>query len=294
MGAQVTPAVARWRLRTALRQAREATGRTQGQVADALDWSISKVNRIETGEVTISKTDTEAFLRLLGVTDPDEIESYLADTRAARSRGWWDEPKYRDNMTPAMLQLIQFERNATEIRDFQVFILPGLLQTERYADSLVETFADTITPDQRSMRIEARMRRQQELSTRADPPVFLAVIDEFVLQREVGNREIMAEQLGSLIRSAKEANTHLRMLPKNAPPYALLGAFTTYSIGDERDVMLYHEAFITDECVYVTDEITKYRHRFEQIWETSLTEDVTLTAIEARYALTRAEIDRSA
>ncbi|GGM24848.1 helix-turn-helix domain-containing protein [Dactylosporangium sucinum] len=50
-----TPAVARRRVRLAIRDARNAKGYTQGQVADAMDWSLSKVMRIESGEVTISQ-----------------------------------------------------------------------------------------------------------------------------------------------------------------------------------------------------------------------------------------------
>jgi transcriptional regulator with XRE-family HTH domain len=41
------PTVGRRRLRSALRRAREATGLTQEQVAEAMDWSLSKLIRIE-------------------------------------------------------------------------------------------------------------------------------------------------------------------------------------------------------------------------------------------------------
>ena len=62
-----SPAGARRRVRLAIRKHREATGRKQGQVAEELSWSISKVNRIENGDVTISKTDLSALLQLLDV-----------------------------------------------------------------------------------------------------------------------------------------------------------------------------------------------------------------------------------
>src|SRR5690349_595810 len=64
-----SPAAARRRLRLAVRKAREASGLTQGQVAEQLSWSISKVNRMENGEVTISPTDLSALLNLFGVND---------------------------------------------------------------------------------------------------------------------------------------------------------------------------------------------------------------------------------
>src|SRR5215469_10257330 len=44
-----SPLVQRRRLRTELRRARSDAGLTQEQVARAMDWSLSKIIRIETG-----------------------------------------------------------------------------------------------------------------------------------------------------------------------------------------------------------------------------------------------------
>src|SRR6185369_13946342 len=70
-----SPAAARRRLRFALRSARENAGLTQSDVAARLEWSVSKVNRIENGEVTISPTDLRALMGLIGVTDRKIIDS---------------------------------------------------------------------------------------------------------------------------------------------------------------------------------------------------------------------------
>jgi transcriptional regulator with XRE-family HTH domain len=52
-----SPTVARRRVRLAIREARDAAGLTQGEVAEATEWSHSKVIRIENGEVSISPND---------------------------------------------------------------------------------------------------------------------------------------------------------------------------------------------------------------------------------------------
>src|SRR5262249_26457337 len=90
-----SPAAARRRLRLAVRKAREATGLTQGQVAEQLSWSISKVNRMENGEVTISPTDLSALLNLFGVKDRNVVNEMSRDAKAAKQRGWWHEARYR-------------------------------------------------------------------------------------------------------------------------------------------------------------------------------------------------------
>jgi transcriptional regulator with XRE-family HTH domain len=66
-----TPAVARRRVRLALRAAREAKGLTQGQVADEMEWSLSKVMRIEKGDVNISPADLRVLLGYFDLTDPN-------------------------------------------------------------------------------------------------------------------------------------------------------------------------------------------------------------------------------
>lgn len=111
--------MARHRLRLELRRRREATGRTQGDIAKSLDWSLSKLQRIEAGENSISTIDLQALLGQLKVTDPDLIVALLADAKVARGRSRWDEPPYRDDLTAATKALLEFEASATAIRSFQ-------------------------------------------------------------------------------------------------------------------------------------------------------------------------------
>ena len=81
-----SPAVARRRVRLAVREAREAKDFTQGQVAEAMEWSLSKVMRIETGEVTVSPNDLRPLLAHLGITDKARVDELVRDAKLSRSR----------------------------------------------------------------------------------------------------------------------------------------------------------------------------------------------------------------
>ncbi|WP_083419765.1 MULTISPECIES: helix-turn-helix transcriptional regulator [unclassified Pseudofrankia] len=59
-----------------LREERRQAGRTQREVAEEMDWSESKIYRIEKGRVSISTTDLRALLSYYRVTDEDRV-SYL-------------------------------------------------------------------------------------------------------------------------------------------------------------------------------------------------------------------------
>src|SRR5215510_9045042 len=83
-----TPAVARHRVRVALRRARESRQLTQGQIAEAMEWSLSKVMRIEKGEVSISASDLRVLLDFLDIRDPEEVRQLLTDARTSRSERW--------------------------------------------------------------------------------------------------------------------------------------------------------------------------------------------------------------
>src|SRR4030095_1797389 len=106
-----SPASARRRVRLAVRHAREHLGLTQSQVAEAMEWSLSKVMRIESGEVTIAPNDLRPLLAYLGVVGPAEVTALVEAAKISRQRAstartdWWDESPYRDTMTSAMRQL---------------------------------------------------------------------------------------------------------------------------------------------------------------------------------------------
>lgn len=288
-----SPAVARRRLRLALRREREAKRLTQGQVARALDWSLSKVQRIEGGEVAVSSTDLRALLDLLGITDRERVEQMLADAKASRKRGWWDEPKYREHLTPATMQLLQFETEASVIRVFQPTLIPGVLQTPDYAQFIMDFVSSELSEADRAARMEVRMLRREHLLDGPDPPKYLLILDESVLHREVGGPHVMAEQLYEVLKVASRPKITVRIAPfTEAALLAVLGPFTIFDLGDEENAVLYREGQLMDEILHSPDVISRHRSTYEQLWETSLDNEASARLIEARAAAMLSAADR--
>src|ERR1700760_1374648 len=101
MAEEVSPAVARRRLRLALREARESAGRTQQEVAEQMEWSLSKVIRIENGDNTIAPNDLRPLLTYLGVKDRELFASLTATAKIARQRqsaAWYRKAEFRDSL----------------------------------------------------------------------------------------------------------------------------------------------------------------------------------------------------
>jgi transcriptional regulator with XRE-family HTH domain len=149
MAAGDTPTVARRRVRLALREAREAAGMTQTDVAEAMEWSLSKVIQIESGEVSIAPNDLRPLLGHLGIKDRARVEQLHVDAKTARTRqrqSWWQAPLYREYLSALLLRLIEFEGDAVAIR-FGLYVIPGplleVLRLSRKESTTIRMFPST-------------------------------------------------------------------------------------------------------------------------------------------------------
>jgi transcriptional regulator with XRE-family HTH domain len=241
-----SPAVARRRVSLALRRAREAKNWTQTQVANAMEWSLSKVMRIEKGQVNISPTDLRAVLQILDVTDADEVDELLADARVSRAERYTVDESDREHLTPAMLQLSQYETVATSICIYNYVLIPAHLQTEAYARAIFEGYG-SIPPSTFEARIKWRMNRRQLLHQQPRPS-YEAIIDESVLLRPFGGPAVMGEQLITMLRVTRELDLSVRVLPFDAGAVVtLVGSFTFLSLGDAGEGVVYREVGLHDE-----------------------------------------------
>jgi|SRR2546430_12432882 len=269
-----SPAVARRRIRLALRTAREAKGLTQSQVAEAMEWSLSKVMRIESGDVSVSVSDLRALLPYLDVTNTTEANQLFADAKVARRQRYSVDPQYREHLPAGLLQLMQFEPEATAIRYFSSGLIPGLLQTPMYAAAIFDIYTAGLSDATIKVRMEARLERRDRVFSQAHPPTYLAILDESVLYREIGGPHVMEEQLHLLLRTMADDHVSVRIIPFTAPaPIALLGPFCILDMGDDQDAILYREGPGGDEIVRARRELTKHRDIFDRLWSLAYEED---------------------
>lgn len=276
------PAVARRRVRLALRDAREARGLTQGQVAEAMEWSLSKVMRIESGEVTVSPNDLRPLLGYLGITERTRANDLLDAARAARRRRQWaDEPRFREHLTPATRQLIQYEAEATEIRHLYTILIPGRLQTPEYAKAILEKFRNELTELDIDVRFEVRMRRRAELSARKDRPNIYLLLDESALRREVGGPMVLANQLAELLSRSKDRGFLIRIVPYSVDaPLPMFGSYEILDLGGVNNAVMYRESYLNDEIVDDPAKVKLHRDIFDELWEAALDEVTSVRLVE--------------
>lgn len=279
-GDSPSPGVQRRRLRTELRRARQQAELTQEQVATAMDWSLSKVIRIEAGSVGVSTNDLKALLRLYKIFDDEQTADLIALARAGRERSW--QSAYRDVVSPRLLQLIEYEASASISRNFQPLLVPGLLQTEEYARAVLGQFAAPTTAERIDAQVEVRMRRQ-ELVDRDDPPLLFFILDEAVTHRMVASPAVMRRQVRKLIELAGRPHVTVEIVPFSAGVHpGLQGPFVIYEFPDPADDdVLYLENPLGDVISRDSpEEILRYRVAFEELRKLSLGRDGSLTFLD--------------
>jgi transcriptional regulator with XRE-family HTH domain len=269
-------------LRGELVRLRKDNGLTQGEVARRLEWSASKLIRIEGGHSSITKVDLDALLNQYGVTSGRERDRLQLLNRAARLRGWWYA--YREEVDTPYLRYVGYEAGATFIRQFPGPVVPGLLQTAEYAEALT---ACTNDPTRITPVVRLRLQRQTELAQRSDPPLQYYVLDEAVIRRHVGvaaDPMIMPNQLHHIAdQAAANELITVRLIPFSAGEHAGLGgAFTVLGFGGDLPDLLYLDTGRGEfaETTSEDPQVAEYAANFEILLDSALPEAESILFIK--------------
>ena len=257
------PTVQRLVLGGHLRRLREEAGMTTERAALSIRGSHSKISRMEHGRVGFKERDIADLLTMYGVTDHDEREALLKLAREANTPGWWQG--YADILPHWVEPYFGLEAAASFIRNYEVQFVPGLLQTEGYALSLIR-LGNAPTEEDVQRRAEARMSRQ-DILRRETPPRVWAVVDEGALRRPIGGEKVMREQLKHLIDMCDHPAVTLQVLPFQVASHpAMGGPFTIlrFSEPDLRDVV-YIEQLTSALYLDKPAEVDSYLEVMEQL-----------------------------
>ncbi|MCZ9337835.1 helix-turn-helix domain-containing protein, partial [Streptomyces sp. TRM76130] len=222
-----SPTARRRRLSIELKKLREKKGLTCAQVGAALDWSGSKVNRMETGSGRVQPSDIDALCRFYGTGD--ELREFLKSlARQAKTRGWW---QVHGSGVPEWFSIyIGLEQDASTIRQYQCEVVPGLMQIEDYAREL-HACGSYLPPEDIDRAVRVRLERQGTLAG-PDAPDCWFVVSEGAVRRIVGNRQIMRAQLERVLDVVEQPRVTLQVLAFDAGSSPTTGPFTMLGFPD--------------------------------------------------------------
>ncbi|MFI6770096.1 Scr1 family TA system antitoxin-like transcriptional regulator [Streptomyces sp. NPDC050355] len=196
-----------------LRSLREARGWTQDDLAERAEYSSVHVSAVENARKPPTLRFSRSLDRVFGLEGT--ADSFEREYREIK----------HGSLLEGFPEYVGYEGRAVEIRQFEIGIIPGLLQTPEYARVLAESGVrrGAITPEQADERVSLVAERQAAL-IRPRPPMVFVTMDESCIRRPVGGRSVMDAQLARLVEWAELPNTLLQVAP--------------YEIGERRTLNL--------------------------------------------------------
>jgi transcriptional regulator with XRE-family HTH domain len=257
------PTVMRMVLGRRLQDLRERADLSYEEAGAALDVTHSTIRRMEKAEVSLKILYVDRLLRTYGVTDPGEIESFLALVREANQPGWWH--RYRDVLPDWFSAHVSLEVEAALIRAYEPHYVHGLLQTPDYARMVLRAGLPHVSEAEINRLVDLRVERQTLLS-RSEAPRFWGVMDETVFRR-AADPKVLRVQVDRLIEAAALPNVTLQIMPFSAGPHpAMYGPFCIFRFRfQELPDIVYSESLRGAVYIDDRDDVSMYLEALDRM-----------------------------
>jgi hypothetical protein len=177
-------------------------------------------------------------------------------------------------------EYVALEAEAVVMAEWEAQVVPGLLQTDEYARAVIEVGADIADQDTAQRRLALRMARQAVLN-RDVPPTLCAVLDESVLRREIGGRDVLDRQLQHLFDVSHQPGVELLVLPFESGAHAALTeSFVIFDFAPgSRAPVVHSEGLTGGQFRTLPTELRVYRQAFADLRARALPVDASRSTI---------------
>ena len=244
---------------------RDESGKTQAEVAKVANCSNTLISHLENGTKSAHIDTVKAIGKAI---HHEKVVTELW--------GFVGSPG-----TAATADLLAgYEAEATRISVWTTNVFHGLVQTEDYARALLSAGLPFAADAEIDELLRKRMERQQALD-RNPAPMLWCVIDESVLMRPYGGREVLKSQLDKLESMAARPNVVIQVMPFTMVGHpGFEGSLGVLEFGDKTP-MWYSDAWAAGKLSDDRTEVTDYTRYFDIIRASALSPDESLSLIRA-------------
>jgi hypothetical protein len=236
--------------------------------------------RIETGQTSLRSLDVETMCKIYGAS-AHLTEALMGLAKETKARGWWHA--YGDVIPEGFDLFIGLEEAASRVAWYESELVPGLLQTEHYARTIIRADNPEEEEDEVERRVDVRIARQGLLTRVTEPPTLNVALNEAVLRRPVGGAHVMAGQLRHLVDVGELPNVAIRVVPFAAGLHTgiMSGPFVVLRFpvdGDGHDTeppTVYMDRYTGALYLEKPNEVERYDSAFQSIWETALNDQAS-------------------
>ncbi|MFF9072271.1 helix-turn-helix domain-containing protein [Streptomyces sp. NPDC014872] len=260
-----------------MRKLRAGKGMTLEEAGRLVGVSKATVSRYETQEGPVKWPVVDALCRQYDATEA-ERNAVVALAKGVKQQGWW--APFSDSIPADMNLLLTLEDEAVREDHFSCVYVPGLLQTRSYNTAIQQANEMRLTPEEIARLVDIRMKRQ-EILARPKPPHLWAILDESVIRRVVGSREIMRDQLDRLLEANESRDITLQVLPfSNGAHAAALGSFVILGGAEPSLDVVYVDLHVGSLFMEKDEELDRYRLAFDYLRAQALDMAASSTLIE--------------
>jgi transcriptional regulator with XRE-family HTH domain len=261
--------VERHRLAAELKRLREAARLSTYQLAERLEWSQSKVSKIERGQTAPSAEDVDAWMKAVAAS-AEQTARMVERVQAALTEAIPWRSAVQEGLAAKQREVAALEATATAICYYQPVTIPGPLQTPDYARLVFIAGNPGADPAEISAVVAARMERQAILHQEGKRLAF--VVGEAALRWRYGPASMQRMQLDRLRVVAGLPNVFLGVLPLAGPLPVWHGhGFTLYQDrADGGDAFVHVETY--SAAVNVSDplDVEEFQQAFQRLRAASI------------------------
>ncbi|MEU7859575.1 helix-turn-helix transcriptional regulator [Nonomuraea sp. NPDC049141] len=278
MKAQRSPSARQRRLAAILRDLRKDKGMSREMVAERLGCSPPTITRIEAAQTSARIADVTMLLEIYDVPAHSK-EVLLQLARDARKRGWWD--KMSDSIPEHFQSYVGLEEDASLISGYESEYIPGLFQTEEYAQAIMGAEPTLPSEEELERGLSIRMKRQERLAS-AEPPEMWMVLNEAVIRREIGDEGVMRRQLERLLELSSQNFINIQILAFDSGAHpAMNGGFRILKFPKLSDPdIVYLDYWRGGIYLEAPDDVNAYNRLFDHLRARALGPDQTRRLIK--------------
>ncbi|MFD3939037.1 helix-turn-helix domain-containing protein [Streptomyces sp. NPDC058611] len=252
----------RRQLGATMRKLRARAGMTLEEAGQLVGVSKATVSRYETQEGPVKWPIVDALCREYEASEA-ERRAVVELAKGAKKQGWWNS--ITDSIPESMNLLLTLEDEAVREDHFNCLYVPGLLQTRGYTEAVQYASEMRLPPEEIERLVDIRMKRQ-EILDRPEPPHLWAILDESVIRRVVGSRQVMRSQLERLLEANESPHITLQILPFSKGAHsAAMGSFVIIGGPEPTLDVVYVDTHVGSLFMEQDEELDRYRLAFNYL-----------------------------
>jgi transcriptional regulator with XRE-family HTH domain len=254
-----------------LRRLREEAGYTAVEACEPIGAQSPKLSKIENGRQGATPDEVRILCDFYRASA--EERDYLVSLAEQRSKRRRRRAGKRDAVPDWFRRFLALEWDATELKSYQIDMVPGLLQTEAYARSMIRAWEPEADDRLIDRQVETRMRRQEVLRRTGRPSLRLdVVLGEAALRRVQGTEQVMRAQLRHLVKMSKRPNITVRVMPFAVPDrISVASAFELFRLAGQNISTVYLEDLFGATYLKEPEEYTQYSSVYGRLRDAALT-----------------------